>query len=210
MPKGKRKKKQEGEAKPEGSEGITDQGLSGPDSALPLIQDPAGVSHEETVKAAAVLSTGSIDQESETPYSDDILELLLFRLADEEYAVDILKVQEIIRLTEITRIPRAPKLLRGVISLRGTILPIIDVRARLGLEERPENRKTRILVLKIDRGLMGFIADVVIEVIKVELTKIESSSNIPGRGASDLLVGILRVKDRMIILLDIERAADLE
>ena len=210
MPNGKRKKKQKDDVKPLGNEGTAAQDFSGPDSMLPSNRKPAVVPPEEAVKTTADLSTISIDQDSETPYSDDILELLSFRLADEEYAVDILKVQEIIRVTEITRVPRALKLLRGVISLRGTILPIIDVRARLGLEERPENRKTRILVLKINRGLMGFIADVVVEVIKVGITEIESSSNIPGRGASDHLVGVLRVKDRMIILLDIERAAYLE
>ncbi|MFQ5950152.1 MAG: chemotaxis protein CheW, partial [Nitrospiria bacterium] len=96
-----------------------------------------------------------IPEDADLP--EEIIELLAFRLADEAYAVDLEKVKEIIRLAEITHVPRAPAIIKGISSLRGTIMPIFELRTRLGLRESPSDRRTRIIVMMIEKGLLGFI-----------------------------------------------------
>lgn len=131
------------------------------------------------------------------------VELLSFRLADEEYAVDLLKIKEIIRLTEITKVPRAPNFIEGIISLRGTVIPIFGLRDRLGLRRIDSTRKSRIIIAKLEGGLMGFITDEVTDVMKVAVGDIEAA---PG-AKEDMghLIGVLHFKDRMVIYMDMDQ-----
>jgi purine-binding chemotaxis protein CheW len=154
-------------------------------------------------------NTAEVESPIESGIAQENQELLTFRLSDEVYAIDILKVEEIIRLIDVTPIPRAPKLVKGVISLRGAIIPIIELKRRMGLKETTVGKKNRIIITGLDQGLMGFVSDEVLEVVKVNKNEIESSPNLPGRGDSDHLQGVIRAKNRMIILLDIDRAANL-
>lgn len=155
---------------------------------------------------------GSIFDEKapDTSSSEGILELLAFRLADEEYAVDLLQVKEIIRFVEITRVPRTPSAIKGVISLRGTIIPTFDLRTRLGLEESPAERKTRIVVVMLEKGLMGLIVDEVTDVIKIKADEIEPPPSAVGGSETDHLIGVVRSKGHLLILLDLEKAMALE
>jgi purine-binding chemotaxis protein CheW len=163
-----------------------------PPAEAPLISAGAG----ETIKG-----TGAGVSEV-----DDVLELLAFRLADEEYAVDILMIREIIRQVDITRVPRRPSFVKGIISLRGTIIPVIDLRTRLGLTESPPDRSTRILVVEFGKGLISVIADSVTEVVKVALSDIEPPPAAGGGSSSGHLKGVTRVNGRLLILLDLEKA----
>ncbi len=144
------------------------------------------------------------------PEVEEVLELLAFRLADEEYAVDILMIKEIIRPMEITRVPRRPAFIKGVISLRGTIIPILDLRTRLGLTDSSPDRGTRILVVGLDHGLIGVIADSVTDVVKVKRSDVEPPPAIRGGSSSGHLKGVARVSGRLLILLDIEKSVTLE
>ena len=161
---------------------------------------PVAVDARETVKLP----------EGASPEADEVLELLAFRLADEEYAVDILMIKEIIRPMEITRVPRRAAFIRGIISLRGTVIPIFDLRTRLGLTESVSNRSTRILVVGLEKGLVGVIADSVTEVVKVRMQDIEPPPAVGGGSSSGHLKGVTRVNGRLLILLDLEKAITLE
>lgn len=141
---------------------------------------------------------------------DEILELLAFKLADEEYAVDILKIKEIIRPVEITRVPKRPPFIKGIISLRGTIIPIYDLRTRLGLAESSPSHHTRNLVVELENGMIGLIADSVTEVVKVNTRDIEPPPIIGGGESSGHLKGVTRVNGHLVILLDIEKAIGVE
>jgi len=154
---------------------------------------------------------GIFDEKApDTGSSEGVLELLAFRLANEEYAVDLLKIKEIIRFVEITRVPRTPSAIKGIISLRGTIVPAFDLRIRLGLEESPPERKTRIVVVMLEKGLMGLIVDEVTDVIKIKANEIETPPSVVGGSESEHLIGVVRSKGHLLILLDLEKALVLE
>lgn len=139
------------------------------------------------------------------PEAEDVLELLAVRLADEEYAADILLIKEIIRMMEITPVPRRPAYIKGVVSLRGTIIPVFDLRTRLGLTESPPGRSTRILVVGLDKGLVGVIADSVTDVVKVKMSHVEPPPAVRGGSSSGHLKGVTRINERLLILLDLEK-----
>ncbi len=134
---------------------------------------------------------------------------LTFILAGEEYGVDILRVQEIRGWTSATVIPNVPEYVRGVINLRGTIVPIIDLRCRFGMTEAAYGPTTVVIVLKIiassgDR-VMGIVVDAVSDVYNVDRQAIKSPPDFGGRLSVDFIRGLATVNDKMVIVLDIDR-----
>ena len=134
---------------------------------------------------------------------------LTFVLAKEEYGIPILKVREIIKLLEITSIPKTPGYIKGVINLRGKIIPIMDLRLKFGLEEKEYNERTCIVVVEITindtRKLMGLIVDTVSEVVNLTTDQIEPPPEYGYQNSQAYLSGVGKVKERVILLLDIER-----
>lgn len=134
---------------------------------------------------------------------------LTFVLAKEEYGIPILKVREIIKLLEITSIPRTPGYIKGVINLRGKIIPIMDLRLKFGLEEKEYNERTCIVVVEVTlnetRKLMGLIVDTVSEVANLTTDQIEPPPEYGYQNNQGFLIGVGKVKERVILLLDIER-----
>ncbi|GBF23098.1 purine-binding chemotaxis protein CheW [Candidatus Gastranaerophilus sp. (ex Termes propinquus)] len=138
--------------------------------------------------------------------------LLTFLLDDESYGIPITKVKEIIGMLAITKIPHAPKFLKGIINLRGSVIPVVDLRLKLGLEEIGYNDKTCILIVNINEDgakekPIGVIVDVVSEVLTMMSEDIDNSTNW-NRGASkdtDYIQGIGKLQDKNLIILDIEK-----
>ncbi len=134
---------------------------------------------------------------------------LTFILAKEEYGIPILKVKEIIKLLEITSIPKTPGYIKGVINLRGKIIPIMDLRSKFGIEEKDYNERTCIIVVEIsindNRKLMGLIVDTVSEVANLTGDEIEPPPEYGTQSNQGFLTGVGKVKDRVILLLDIEQ-----
>src|SRR5258708_35998937 len=95
------------------------------------------------------------------------LRIVSFKVGTEEFGLDILRVQEIIRLQDLTRVPNSPDFVDGVISLRGKVIPIIALRKRFGLEEQAHDKETRIVVLEVQNMVLGFIVDSVSEVLQI-------------------------------------------
>ncbi len=98
---------------------------------------------------------------------EDLIQLVSFNIGEEEFGVDILKVQEINRMVEITRVPNAPEYVEGVINLRGKVLPIIDLRNRLKMPPKEYDKNTRIVVVELESKVIGFIVDSVNEVLRI-------------------------------------------
>lgn len=134
---------------------------------------------------------------------------LTFVLAKEEYGIPILKVREIIKLLEITSIPKTPGYIKGVINLRGKIIPIMDLRLKFGLEEMEYNERTCIIVVEITlsetKRLMGSIVDTVSEVANLTTDQIEPAPEYGYQNNQGFLTGVGKVKERVILLLDIEQ-----
>lgn len=188
-------------------------------SSVSPVAEPVSPATSDSLDTQGVLQStrptqadagGIFDEKApDTSSSEGILELLAFRLADEEYAVDLLQVKEITRFVEITRVPRTPSAIKGVISLRGMIIPAFDLRTRLGLEESPPGRKTRIVVVMLEKGLMGLVVDEVTDVIKIKANEIEPTPFAVGGSEAEHLIGVARFKGRLLILLDLEKALSL-
>ena len=133
-----------------------------------------------------------------------VLQLVSFQLGHEIFAIDILRVQEIIRLTEITHVPNAPHYVEGVVNLRGKVIPIINLRARFGLCGTDPTKDTRVVVVEVGHMILGFIVDSVEEVIRLPKECIEPLPP-TGRGRADECQrGVGRVNGRLVMLLDLE------
>jgi purine-binding chemotaxis protein CheW len=134
---------------------------------------------------------------------------LTFILGSEEYGILIKRVKEIIGIMDITNIPRTPEFIKGVINLRGKIIPIMDLRLRFGLEEKEYNQRTCIIVVEINAGeikkQMGIVVDTVSEVVNIQKNEIDPSTKYDVSGETDFLMGLGKIKGKVILLLDIDQ-----
>jgi len=133
------------------------------------------------------------------------IEMLSFRLSNEEYAVLVADVREVLKIRELTRVPNAPDYILGITSLRGTVLPVIDLSTRLGLKPNERNEKARIIVIATDDEDVGLIVDRVDNVIRVPSESIKPAPEHVEQGA-DFLRGIVRQGDKLYIVLDLHKA----
>ena len=134
---------------------------------------------------------------------------LTFLLAGEEYGLEILKVREIICIMDITKVPQTPKFVRGVINLRGKVIPVIDLRLKFGLEETEYTEQTCIIVVNVGM-LMGIIVDTVQEVHNIPSDSIEPPPQLGASVDTSFILGLGKVKDEVKILLDIDKALTAE
>ena len=131
-------------------------------------------------------------------------QVVAFKLRNEEYGFSILNVQEIKGLTDITRVPFAPEFIKGVINLRGSVLPVIDLKKRLGLEDTPYTANTRIVIVQYDEVSVGMLVDAVTEVRTINADDIDTSRTVTGNDSnSKFISGIGKVDDRLIIQLNL-------
>jgi purine-binding chemotaxis protein CheW len=140
---------------------------------------------------------------------------LTFTLHGESYGIDVLKIREIIRLTEITPVPQMPASVRGVINLRGKIIPIMDLRLRFGFPEAPSTEEACIIVVQVkladDRSVqMGLVVDGVEEVVNIAAADIEETPDFGGQIATDYIVGMAKIRGAIKVLLDIDKMVGAE
>jgi purine-binding chemotaxis protein CheW len=135
------------------------------------------------------------------------VQLLVFSVAEEEYVVDIMRVNEIIRPETITRVRKAPEYVRGVIELREQIVPILDLRRRLSLDPAPEGEVPYVIIVTVEGVTVGLEVDRVIEVVRVERQVIKPSPNLAseGDGQAPFFLGVCPWKERLLLLLNIKR-----
>lgn len=135
---------------------------------------------------------------------------LTFKLADEEYGVDILRVQEIKGWSGVTPMPNMPSYILGVINLRGTVVPIVDLRTYFELESVPFNKTTVVIVIKVadeDGGerTMGLVVDAVSEVHNIARADLKPAPDFAGACRTDAIIGLAAHEDTMLIMLDIDQ-----
>jgi purine-binding chemotaxis protein CheW len=133
------------------------------------------------------------------------VQLVSFRLAREEYGIEITKVQEIILLGEITRVPQTPDFIKGLINLRSAVIPVVDLRLRFGLPAEDSTDETRIMVVNVAGKTIGVIVDAVSEVLRVSQEQIvPPPPTVTGLGR-EYLTGLVQLENRLLILLNIDK-----
>ena len=142
---------------------------------------------------------------SQISFAADGSQYLTFRLGEEEYGVEILKVQEIKGYTAITPVPNTPAYLKGVMNLRGTIVPVVDLRAKFGMAETEYTAFTVIIVLTVGTKVMGLIVDAVSDVLNIPKTDIQATPDFGAQVDARFISGMAKAGDKLVVLLDIDR-----
>lgn len=137
-------------------------------------------------------------------HDDDLIQLVTFRIGEEEFGVDILAVQEIIRLMQITMVPRAPEFIEGVINLRGKVIPVINMRTRFNKSSHTPDSNTRIVVMELGQKIVGFLVDGVSEVLRIPESTVEDPPPVVAGIGSEYIRGIGKLDNRLLILLDLD------
>lgn len=144
----------------------------------------------------------------------ELHQLVSFVLEKEEFGVNILNVQEIIRQVNVTRVPSAPPFVEGVINLRGRVVPVVDLRKRFGFPTREAGKETRIIVVELVGRVVGFLVDEVREVIRIPVGVTEPPPDLATGVDAAYITGVAKLDDRLLILIDlnevlstVERAA---
>ncbi|MCH7939101.1 MAG: purine-binding chemotaxis protein CheW [Candidatus Marinimicrobia bacterium] len=133
----------------------------------------------------------------------DIKQLVIFELAGGIYGLDIQSVREINRLIDVTPIPKAPDFVEGIINLRGTIIPVVDLAMRFGLETTARSKDTRIVVIESEGHTLGMKVDEVSEVLRIKTDEIDEAINMTTTGIdADFVEGVGKVDDRLILILN--------
>jgi len=145
------------------------------------------------------------DKESEKRETVEILQLVTFIIGNEEYAVDILYVQEINRMIQVTKVPNAPEFVEGVINLRGRVIPVLDLRTRLGMPKKEHDQNTRIIVSEVQGNTLGFIVDAVREVLRIPSDITEVPPELVSNVDSEYIKSVGKLDDRLLILIDLEK-----
>jgi purine-binding chemotaxis protein CheW len=142
---------------------------------------------------------------SQISFATDGSQFLTFRLGQEEYGVEILKVQEIKGYSAITPVPNTPAYLKGVMNLRGTIVPVVDLRAKFAMAEAEYNQFTVIIVLTVGTKVMGLIVDAVSDVLNIPKKDIQPTPDFGAQVDSQLISGMAKAGEKLVVLLDIDR-----
>ncbi|MDE5681413.1 chemotaxis protein CheW [Taurinivorans muris] len=145
--------------------------------------------------------TQEINSNNKEP-DNKILQLVSFKLGEEEFAVDILIVNDIIRLVPITPVPHAPHFIEGVINLRGRILPVVSFRKRFHMPEVEQTNQTRIIVMVWENQLVGFLVDSVSEVLRIPSNTVESAPPVIAGVGAEYIEGVGKIDDNLLILLN--------
>ena len=154
---------------------------------------------------------GNADAENSDELLDsEVQQLVSFMLDEVEYGVDILCVHEILRFPDMTRLPNTPEFIKGVINLRGNVIPVVDVRIRFGFPLGEVTDLTRIIVIETNGKQVGLLVDNVHQVVRIPVANIDPPSDLMTGMSEDFISGIGRLKDRLIVILNMSNIIFLE
>ncbi|MEH6625216.1 MAG: chemotaxis protein CheW [Motiliproteus sp.] len=136
---------------------------------------------------------------------DPVIQWVTFRLEDETYGVNVMQVQEVLRYTEIAPVPGAPSYVLGIINLRGNVVTVIDTRQRFGLRTADATDNTRIVIIEVDKQVLGILVDAVSEVVYLNQSEIESAPNVGTDESAKFIQGVCHKDDRLLILVELDK-----
>jgi purine-binding chemotaxis protein CheW len=137
--------------------------------------------------------------------SERRVQIAVFQVGEQAYGLDIMRIKEIINLVPITPVPRAPTTMEGVVSLRGQVLPVVDLRKLFDRPTEPVRSSHKIIIARFPDGIVGLVVDGVREVVRIQADEIRPAPTLPGREAAPFFQGVCRVEDELVMILDLER-----
>lgn len=140
-----------------------------------------------------------------TAVEQEYLKVIVFQLADKEYAIPVSNVQGIEKLMHITRVPKTSSFVKGVINLRGVVTPLIDLRERFGIPLSNNEETTRIIIITLEEMEVGFIVDSANDVLDIPLNAIEAQPEVVGSNEEDFISGVAKLENRLLILLHLDK-----
>lgn len=133
---------------------------------------------------------------------EDLRQFIGFTVGKEEYGMELLRVREVIRLREVTRLPRAPSFVKGIINLRGEVIPIIDLRCRFGLSMRDDTAETRVIVVEVEGRPVGMTVDSASQVVRIPKDQIDPPPPVLDGSSREFITGVGKLDGRLVVLLD--------
>ena len=134
----------------------------------------------------------------------ELRQFISFSVGEEEYGLELLRVKEVIRVREITWLPKAPSFVKGIINLRGDVIPIIDLRDKFGLETREQTAQTRVIVVEVEGRLMGMVVDSASQVVRIPADQIDAPPPVLGGLSQEFITGVGKLEDKLMILLNVD------
>lgn len=136
---------------------------------------------------------------------DEVKQHVTFVIGEETYGVEVLRVQEIIGMTQITHVPNSMAFMKGVINLRGSVVPVVDMRLKFGMDERAYDVFTVIIIVEVRERMIGMIVDSVSDVVSIPIKSIQDTPHFSARIETDFISGIGQVDEKLVIILDVNR-----
>jgi len=141
-------------------------------------------------------------EETKVKEAGELRQFIGFSVGEEEYGLELLRVKEVIRVRGITWLPKAPSFVKGIINLRGDVIPIIDLRDKFGLESHEDTAQTRVIVVEVEGRLIGMVVDSASQVVRIPLDQIDPPPPVLGGLSQELITGVGKLEDKLVILLD--------
>mgnify|MGYP000883450685 CR=1 FL=1 len=151
------------------------------------------------MNSTTTTNTGKLEEKG------SLQQYVTFLIGGETYGVEVLQVQEIIGMTPITFVPNAMNFMKGVINLRGTVVPVIDMRLKLNLDERQYDVSTVIIVVEVKERMIGIIVDSVSDVVSLPVNSIQDTPHFTSKIETDFVKGIGQIDENLVIILDVSR-----
>ena len=142
--------------------------------------------------------------------TEELRQFISFSVGAEEYGLELLRVKEVIRVREITWLPKAPSFVKGIINLRGDVIPIIDLRDRFGLEALDQTAQTRVIVVEVEGRLMGMVVDSASQVVRIPADQIDPPPPVMGELSQEFITGVGKLEDKLVILLNVDAILSLD
>jgi purine-binding chemotaxis protein CheW len=139
---------------------------------------------------------------------EDVIQLVCFMFSNEQYAVEITGVREVIHARRVTPVPQMPDFALGVINIRGSIIPVFDLRKKFGLPEKPFDDKTKLLIVEIKGTQISFIVDEILDNVKIAKSSIDPSPHVKMNIQRECIRGLGQMENRMIIILDLRKVSE--
>jgi purine-binding chemotaxis protein CheW len=140
----------------------------------------------------------------------EVKQLISFTVGAEEYGLELLRVKEVIRMRHITWLPKAPPCVKGIINLRGEVIPIVDLRERFGLQGQEQTAMTRVIVVEVAGKPVGMVVDSASQVVRVPADQFDPPPTVMGEGSRDFITAVGKTGDRLIMMIDVDRILSTE
>ncbi|HVO40323.1 MAG TPA: chemotaxis protein CheW [Spirochaetia bacterium] len=150
------------------------------------------------------------DSGTKEGFGAEVKQFISFTVGTEEYGLELLRVKEVIRMRQITWLPKVPSCVKGIINLRGDVIPIIDLRERFGLQAQELTTMTRVIVVEVEGKPVGMVVDSASQVVRVPADQFDPPPAAMGEGSRDLITAVGKLDGRLIIMIDVDRILSTE